>query len=139
MSLLPTIAHLPRRRCQRRRPRPRRPRLGHQAPAATPRPSTGPAGALNPTIDAETIAAEIATRFTQVRDSGITEDVHSSPSASCSRPSDDEPDWLIPDLLERRDRLILTGEEGLGKSYLLRQIAIMAAAGLDPFDDLAST
>jgi RecA-family ATPase len=41
---------------------------------------------------------------------------------------------VIPGLLERRDRLMLTGEEGLGKSYLLRQIAVMAAAGLDPFD-----
>ena len=30
-------------------------------------------------------------------------------------PADDEPDWLIPGLLERRDRLMLTGEEGLGK------------------------
>lgn len=29
---------------------------------------------------------------------------------------------------------MLTGSEGLGKSYLLRQVAIMAAAGLDPFD-----
>ena len=42
-------------------------------------------------------------------------------------------DWIIPDLLERGDRLIVTGEEGLGKSEMLRQIAICAAAGVHPF------
>lgn len=46
----------------------------------------------------------------------------------------DEPyDWLIPDLIERGDRLILTGAEGLGKSYLARQFAVTIAAGLHPF------
>lgn len=44
----------------------------------------------------------------------------------------DEYDWLIPNLLERQDRLILTGSEGAGKSTFVRQIAIMAAAGLHP-------
>lgn len=43
-------------------------------------------------------------------------------------------DWIIPGLLERRDRLMLTGMEGLGKSHLLRQVAVSAAYGLDPFD-----
>ena len=44
----------------------------------------------------------------------------------------DEYDWLIPDLLERKDRLILTGGEGAGKSTFVRQLAILAAAGLNP-------
>lgn len=44
----------------------------------------------------------------------------------------DEYDWLIPGLLERQDRLILTGGEGAGKSTLVRQIAIMSAAGIHP-------
>ena len=44
----------------------------------------------------------------------------------------DEYDWLIPQLLERQDRLILTGGEGAGKSTFTRQIAILAAAGLHP-------
>lgn len=44
-----------------------------------------------------------------------------------------EYDWVLPDLLERRDRLILTGGEGGGKTTLLRQIAIAAAAGVHPF------
>lgn len=42
-------------------------------------------------------------------------------------------DWLVPDLFERRDRLMLTGGEGSGKSHLLRQIAITMAAGVHPF------
>lgn len=42
-------------------------------------------------------------------------------------------DWLIEGLLERHDRLILTGGEGAGKSFLARQLAITAAAGIHPF------
>lgn len=42
-------------------------------------------------------------------------------------------DWVIPGLLERGDRFILTGSEGLGKSVLQRQIAVCAAAGIHPF------
>lgn len=44
----------------------------------------------------------------------------------------DEYDWLIPNLLERMDRLILTGAEGAGKTVLIRQIAVLAAAGVHP-------
>jgi hypothetical protein len=46
-----------------------------------------------------------------------------------------EYDWLIPGLIERRDRLIVTGGEGSGKSTLLRQIGFKSAAGLHPFRD----
>lgn len=42
-------------------------------------------------------------------------------------------DWLVPDLLERTDRLILTGFEGTGKSMLLMQFACTIGAGLHPF------
>jgi hypothetical protein len=46
----------------------------------------------------------------------------------------DEPyDWIVPHLLERGDRLMLTGFEGLGKSMLTRQMATCIAAGLHPF------
>lgn len=44
-------------------------------------------------------------------------------------------DWVIPDLLERSDRLIWTGREGLGKTVVTRQLAVAAAAGIHPFDD----
>jgi len=42
-------------------------------------------------------------------------------------------DWLIPDFLERRDRMLVTAGEGSGKSVLLRQIAVMCAAGIHPW------
>ncbi len=45
----------------------------------------------------------------------------------------DHYDWLVPGLLERGDRVILTGAEGKGKSTLLRQVAVQLAAGIHPF------
>jgi replicative DNA helicase len=42
-------------------------------------------------------------------------------------------EWIIPKLLARGDRVVLTGLEGLGKSVLSRQFAVCAAAGMDPF------
>ena len=47
--------------------------------------------------------------------------------------SEDVYDWTVPGLLERGDRLLLTGSEGGGKSHLLRHLAITAAAGMHPF------
>ena len=47
---------------------------------------------------------------------------------------DPDHDWVVPGLLERGDRFILTGSEGLGKSVLQRQIAVCAAAGIHPFN-----
>lgn len=45
----------------------------------------------------------------------------------------DVQDWVIPGLMERKDRLILTGAEGLGKSTMARQLIILTAAGIHPF------
>lgn len=42
-------------------------------------------------------------------------------------------DWLIPDVLEHGDRLLITAGEGTGKSLLLAQLATMTAAGLHPW------
>lgn len=47
--------------------------------------------------------------------------------------SDPPVSWVIPGLLERGDRLVWTGFEGLGKSVCVRQIAVAAAAGAHPF------
>jgi len=45
----------------------------------------------------------------------------------------DHYDWLVPGLLERQDRVILTGAEGFGKSELVGQIALSVAASVHPF------
>lgn len=44
----------------------------------------------------------------------------------------DDYDWLIPNLLERHDRVIVTGGEGSGKSYWIQQMALLSAAGIHP-------
>jgi RecA-family ATPase len=92
------------------------------------------AHALQPDTSPAGYAAAVANQFAAIRDSGVIDDVTSRTLAEVLADPDDEPDWLVPGLLERRDRLVLTGSEGLGKSFLMRQIAICAAAGVDPLD-----
>ena len=48
--------------------------------------------------------------------------------------TEDSYDWVIPGLLEKRDRLLVTGGEGSGKSTLVRQLAILSASGLHGFN-----
>lgn len=64
-------------------------------------------------------------RGVEVLTSGWEEFIHSTP---------DEREMVIPGLLGVGDRLVLTGHGGLGKSTMLQQIAVCAAAGLPPFD-----
>lgn len=45
----------------------------------------------------------------------------------------DERNWLIPGLLERMERIVLTGAEGGGKTVLCTQLATCMAGGLHPF------
>ena len=44
----------------------------------------------------------------------------------------DSYEWVIPGLLEKQDRLILTGGEGTGKSTFARQLCVLSAAGVHP-------
>ena len=91
--------------------------------------------AMHPGVNATGFAASVVTQFAAIRDSGSTsDDITALTVAELLAQADDQPEWLIPGLLERRDRLMLTGEEGLGKSHLLRQFAIYAAAGIHPLD-----
>lgn len=46
---------------------------------------------------------------------------------------DSDHDWVVPGILERGERLCVTGLEGHGKSTLLRQVAIQIACGIHPF------
>jgi len=46
---------------------------------------------------------------------------------------DDSYDWIIPNLLERGERVMVVASEGVGKTFLARQIALLSAAGIHPF------
>jgi replicative DNA helicase len=45
----------------------------------------------------------------------------------------DEFDWLVPNLIERNERIIIVAGEAQGKSMLLRQLAVCCAYGIHPF------
>lgn len=47
--------------------------------------------------------------------------------------SEDVYDWLIPGLIEREERVMIVAAEGVGKSVLARQVAILTGAGIHPF------
>lgn len=53
--------------------------------------------------------------------------------AAFMRSEDSEERWLIPGLIARGERVVITGGEGLGKGVLMRQIAASAASGWHPF------
>lgn len=68
-----------------------------------------------------------------VRDYEAGEDLDTPTIREFLDVEEDPYDWIIPGLLERGDRLVLTGMEGLGKTTLFRQIAVTLAAGIHPF------
>lgn len=84
----------------------------------------------DPGYDPESLLSEISVRIAdrETRDAPIE-----FISAHDLLERDEPYDWVIPDLMERRDRLILTGGEGVGKSTMLRQLIMLPAAGLHPF------
>lgn len=87
----------------------------------------------NHDVNAEGLLADLVTRFQQLRDAGANPQIDALTLRELLDKEDEPYDWLIPGLLEKGDRLILTGEEGMGKSVFLRQMAVCAAAGLHPF------
>lgn len=68
----------------------------------------------------------IASEYATAADVPTLADILATPDA--------EVEWIIPNLISRRDRFVLTGEEGFGKTTLFRQILIASAAGIHPFD-----
>lgn len=78
------------------------------------------------------LLTSIRGRIDSAIDGAVTGKLAAKPLAEILAGSDSY-DWVIPDLLERQDRLILTGSEGAGKTTLARQICVMSAAGLHPF------
>lgn len=87
-----------------------------------------------PDADSAQVAYETAERVQKIID-GIEadQDVTTETLAEFLAHPEEERHWTIPGLLERGDRFMLTGAEGLGKSVLFRQLAVGAAAGVHPF------
>jgi hypothetical protein len=89
--------------------------------------------AENPAVDTATLSSFAVQEITQARDSDTSSLLTIRTLGEVMAEEEAPYEWVIPGLLERGDRFVLTGAEGLGKSMLLRQIAIMSAAGLNPF------
>lgn len=77
------------------------------------------------------IAARVITQLSELVDGASTGELATKRLREVLDGSD-EYDWLVPGLLERRDRLILTGAEGAGKTTFVRQLAVLSAAGIHP-------
>jgi hypothetical protein len=86
--------------------------------------------------DAHGLTERAVREVEAVRDAGQADDLTTPTVAEflAVSPEADAYDWVVPGLLERGDRMILTGTEGLGKSTLFRQLAVTIAAGIHPFD-----
>jgi replicative DNA helicase len=86
--------------------------------------------------DATGLAEQAVTKIRAVRDAG--RDAADSPVLDMLdflAIEDPGYDWILPGYLEHTDRVIWTAGEGGGKSFLQRQLAVTAAAGLLPFGD----
>lgn len=79
------------------------------------------------------LLSSVRSQIDSVIDGAVTGKLSAKPLSEILSGSDSY-DWVIPDLLERQDRLILTGGEGAGKTTFARQICVMAAAGLHPLN-----
>ena len=85
--------------------------------------------------DAHGLTERAVREVEAVRDAGQGDDV-TTPTITeflAVPPEADAYDWVVPGLLERGDRMVLTGTEGAGKTTLFRQLAVTIAAGIHPF------
>ena len=88
--------------------------------------------------DAHGLTERAVREMEAVRDAGIGDDltVRTVGEFMDVPEGADDYEWIVPELLERGDRLMLTGAEGAGKSTLMRQLAVTIAAGIHPFTHL---
>ncbi|MEF2979069.1 AAA family ATPase [Subtercola sp. YIM 133946] len=84
-------------------------------------------------VDPGIALAKAQERLKTLRDGHVQTSLEARTLGTVLLDDNDEYDWVVEDLLERNDRVLLTGTEGAGKSTLVRQMAILAAAGVHPF------
>lgn len=86
----------------------------------------------HPNADGVNIGAELALKLETLGQRGDGQIPLQSAYDIATRPEDEVP-WLIPGLLFRQDAVIVVAGEGAGKSWMSRQVALCAEAGLHPF------
>lgn len=84
----------------------------------------------NPTIEPEEAIQHAAASFDELSLVSDAPETVGWPEGD----TDPEPEWIIPDLLAKDERVMITGGEGLGKTMLIRQMVASVAIGYHPFD-----
>lgn len=77
--------------------------------------------------------SRLHTRIGGLLDTATGDDLPAKTLAELLAEPDTGYDWVIPGMLERSDRLVVTGHEGGGKTTFLRQLALCTTGGLHPF------
>ena len=84
-------------------------------------------------VDPALLAASAAEDAKRIRDGWRSSKLTAGLLGEVMGHHDDPYDWLIPGLIERLDRMIITGGEGAGKTTLVRQLGVCLAGGVHPF------
>ena len=88
--------------------------------------------AANPEVPTAKTLADMLTDLKAIRDGSISTDLHALTLQEILDLPESADDWIVPRLLQRKERLIITGWEGLGKTTWIRQMSICMAAGINP-------
>lgn len=86
----------------------------------------------DPTIPAAETVANMLESLKQIRDQSTNAELVAKTLGQILDAPEAAEDWVIPNLFERGDRMIITGYEGLGKTTWIRQMGICASAGINP-------
>lgn len=81
----------------------------------------------------ETIIAAFRSRLADIPGPLTAVDPNGHTVRELMSKTDSPEDWLVPGLIERGERIIITGAEGSAKSVLMRQVAASLAAGVHPW------
>lgn len=86
----------------------------------------------DPTVPAADTVTRMLDQLKAIRDNSTNSELVAKSLGQILDMEELAADWVIPGLFEKGDRLIVTGWEGLGKTTWIRQLAICAAAGINP-------